>query len=86
MDRTIMNDSSISDVLWVQALHTIVHILKKAFLRSNCDQTPYGLWKRRPANVKHFRAFGSKCYVKRDDKKIGKFDSRVNEGIFVVYS
>jgi hypothetical protein len=28
----------------------------------------------------------SKCYIKREDKKIGKFDSRVSEGIFVGYS
>ena len=40
----------------------------------------------RAATVQHFRIFGSKCYIKRDDKKIGKFDSRVDEGIFVGYS
>ena len=37
-------------------------------------------------NVKHFRTFGSRCYIKRDAGKIGKFDSRVDEGIFVGYS
>ena len=44
------------------------------------------MWTGRPSNVKHFRIFGSKCYIKRDDGKIGKFDSRVDEGIFVGYS
>ena len=39
----------------------------------------------RLANVKHFRVFGSKCYIKRENKS-GKFDSRVDEGIFVGYS
>jgi hypothetical protein len=52
----------------------------------NSYTTPYELWKGRPANVKHFRVFGSKCYIKKEDKKIGKFDSRVDEGIFVGYS
>ena len=55
-------------------------------LRNKSDQTPYGLWKGRPTNVKHFRIYGSKCYIKREDNKKGKFDSWVDEGIFVGYS
>jgi hypothetical protein len=55
-------------------------------LRSNSDKTPYELWKGRLSNVKHFRVFGRKCYIKREDNGVGKFDSRVNEGILVGYS
>jgi hypothetical protein len=47
---------------------------------------PYELWTGRPENVKHFRIFGSKCFIKKDGGKIKKFDSRVDEGIFVWYS
>jgi hypothetical protein len=36
--------------------------------------------------VRHFRVFGSKCYIKREDGKMGKFDSRVDKGILVGYS
>jgi hypothetical protein len=36
--------------------------------------------------VNHFRVFGSKCYIKREDDMIGKFDSQVDKGIFVGYS
>ena len=39
-----------------------------------------------PTNFKHFRVFRSKCYIKREDNKSGKFDSQVDEGIFVGYS
>jgi hypothetical protein len=46
-------------------------------LRSNNDKTPYELWKGRPTNVKKFRVFGRKRYIKREDNKIGKFDSWV---------
>jgi hypothetical protein len=38
-------------------------------LRNNTDKTPYELWKGRPTNVKHFKVFGSKCYIKREDAK-----------------
>ena len=49
-------------------------------LRNNTDKTPYDLWKGRPANVKYFRVFGSKCYIKREDGRMEKFNSRVDKG------
>jgi hypothetical protein len=55
-------------------------------IKNNTDKTPYELWKEILANVKHFRIFGSKCYIKREDGKMGKFDSRVDKGILVGYS
>jgi hypothetical protein len=36
--------------------------------------------------VKHFGVFGSKCYIKREDGKMRKFDSRVDKGVLVGYS
>ena len=86
MARTMLNDSKINDVFWVQVVHIVVHILNRGLLRNKSDQTPYGIWKGRPENVKHFRVFGSKCYIKKEDNKSGKFDSQVDEGIFVGYS
>ena len=55
-------------------------------LRNNTDKTPYELWKGIPTNVKHFIFFGSKCYIKREDGRMEKFDSRVDKGILVGYS
>jgi hypothetical protein len=55
-------------------------------LRNNTDKTPYELWKGTPTNVKHFRFFGRKCYIKREDGRMRKFDSRVDKGILVGYS
>ena len=55
-------------------------------IKNNTDKTPYELWKGRPANVKHFIIFGRKCYIKREDGRMGKFDSRVDKGILVGYS
>jgi hypothetical protein len=48
-------------------------------LRNNIDKIPYELWKGKPTNVKHFRVLGSKCYIKREDGRMGKFDSRVEK-------
>jgi hypothetical protein len=67
-------------------VHTSVRIQNRVMLKKNTDKTPYELWKGRPANVNHFRVFGSKCYIKREDGRMGKFDSRVEKGILVGYS
>jgi hypothetical protein len=60
-----------------------VHILNKAHLRPNSDKTPYEFWFGWPASINHFKVFGSKCYIKNNDDHLGKFDSRVDEGIFL---
>jgi transposase InsO family protein len=79
MDRTMIMDSKLTDLFWTQAVHTSVHIQNRVMLRNNTNKTPYELWKGRPTNVKHFKVFGSKCYIKREDGRMGKFDSRVNK-------
>jgi hypothetical protein len=71
MARTMLNESKLSNILWPQVVHTTVHILNRILLRNNHFNTPYQLWKGRPASVKHFRFFGSKCYIKRVDKHLG---------------
>ena len=75
MARTMLNDSQVNDKFWGQALHTYVHIMNIGLLRNDSDKTPYELWTGISANAKHFRIFASRCYIKRDDGKIGKFDS-----------
>ena len=86
MERTILNESRLSNVFWPQEVFTILHILNRIFLRNNNDKTHYQLWKGIPASIKHFRIFGSKCYIKRIDKNMGKLESRTDEGILVGYS
>ena len=86
MARTMLNDSQLNDKLWGQVVHTSFNILNRGLFRNDNDKTPYELWMGRSTNVKHFRIFGRKCYIKRDDGKIGNFDSRVDDGIFVGYS
>jgi hypothetical protein len=82
----MLMDSKLTDIFWTQTLHTIVYIQNKLMPINNTEKTPYELWKGRPANVKHFRVFGSKCYIKREDGGIGKFESCVDKGVLVGYS
>jgi len=86
MVRTMIMDSNLTDVFWAQAVNPAVHIQNRGILISKNDNTPYELWKGRLVNVKNFRVFGRKCYIKGEDDMIKKFDSRVNKGILVGYS
>jgi hypothetical protein len=70
----------------VEEIHTAVHLLNKAHLRPHTDKTPYELWFGRPTSTKHFKVFGSKCYIKNNYENIGKYDDRVDEGIFLGYA
>ena len=82
----MLNECKLNEIFWGHTVHTIVHILNTGLLTRKNDKTPYELWTRREENVRHFIIFGSKCYIKREHKHIVKFDSQVDEGIFVGYS
>ena len=86
MARSMMKENNISQTFWVESIHTVVHILNKSHLRPNNDKTPYELWFGRPASIKHFKVFGSKCYIKNNDEHLGKYDDRVDEDIFLGYA
>jgi hypothetical protein len=79
-------DSKLIDIVWKQAVHTTIHIQNRVMIINNTDKTPYKLRKGGPTNVKHFKVFGSKCYIKTKDGRMGKFDSHVDKGKLVGYS
>ena len=74
-----------SDRYWRDAISTTVYILNKGHLRKNKNNTPYELGFGRAPSVKYFKVFGSKCYIKRLDENLGKFDARSDQGIFLGY-
>jgi hypothetical protein len=86
MARTMLNEGNLSDMFWREVVNTTVYILNRGKIIVNNNKTPYELWKGRPTIVKYFKVFRSKCYIKRDDEDLGKFDSRDDEGIFLGYS
>lgn len=71
---------------WGEAAFTAVTILNKTNVRVNNNQTPHELWYGKTPMVKYFKIFGRKCYIKRTDENLGKFEPRVDEGIPLGYS
>jgi hypothetical protein len=86
MAKSMMNEKNIGQTYWVEEIHKTIHILNIAHLIPHSEKTPYELWYGRPASIKHFKFFGSKCYIKNNNENLGKYDDRADEGIFLGYS
>ena len=69
-----------------RAAFVVVTILNQENVRVNNTQTPHELWYGKTPTVKYFKVFGSKCYIKRTDEKLGKFEPRADEGTLLGYS
>ena len=72
--------------LWGEAVNTACHTINRVYFRPDTKKTSYELWKGRKPNVKYFKIFGSTCFILKDRKNVGKFDSRSVEDIFLGYS
>ena len=81
----MLNEEKFPDGYWREAVYTTIYVQNRGQIRLNSDKT-HELWFGRLTLVKYFRVFGSKCYIKRDDGNLGKFDSITVEGIFLGYS
>jgi transposase InsO family protein len=86
MERAMLIERDISQIFLGGGCSHDHSYSKQSAYKANNDKTPYELWFGRPASIKHFKVFGSKCYIKNNDDHLGKFDSRVDEGIFLGYA
>eukprot|EP00253_Pinus_taeda_P024646 PITA_24646 len=86
MARAMLDESRTPATFWGEAAFVVVTILNKENVRVNIPQTPHELWYGNTPTVKYFKVFGSKCFIKRTDEKLGKFEPRADEGIILGYS
>jgi len=86
MACAMLDESGTPATFWGEFAFAAVTILKQANVRVNNTQTPHELWYGKTPTVKYFKIFGSKCYIKRTDEKLGKFEPRADGGILLGYS
>ena len=86
MGRTMLKGAKLYEIFWKEVVHTVVYILNREFVRTHNKKTPYELWSGRPSLLKYFRIFSIKCYIKRNEDSLVKFDARIDEGILLDYS
>ncbi|XP_031091039.1 uncharacterized protein LOC115996034 [Ipomoea triloba] len=86
MARVLISSKDLPQFFWVEAVHTACHIINRVYLRLGMSHTPYELWRGRKPNLKYFRIFCSRYYILNDREKVGKFEPKSDEGIFLGYS
>ena len=86
MSRTMLNEQSIPQKFWCNAVDTSTYILNRILIRPIIGKTPYEIMKGRKPSLDYFRVFGSKCYILNTKNYLTKFDPKSYEGVFLGYS
>ena len=86
MTRSMINESNVSEYLWVEAVSTACYIINRVYLRPLTSKTAYEIFNGRKPTVSYFHIFGCKCFVLKSGLNLGEFDERSEEAIFVGYS
>ncbi|GJY21864.1 retrovirus-related pol polyprotein from transposon TNT 1-94 [Tanacetum coccineum] len=86
MSRTMLNEQSLPQKFWCNAVDTSTYILNRILIRAILGKTPYELLRGRKPTLDYFRVFGSKCFILNTKDYLIKFDPKSYEGIFLGYS
>ncbi|GJW54595.1 retrovirus-related pol polyprotein from transposon TNT 1-94 [Tanacetum coccineum] len=86
MSRTLLNEQSIPQKFWCDAVDTSTYILNRILIRPFLGKTLYELYKGRKPNLEYFKVFGSKCFILNTKDYLTKFDPKSTEGVFLGYS
>ncbi|GKA82674.1 retrovirus-related pol polyprotein from transposon TNT 1-94 [Tanacetum coccineum] len=86
MSRTMLNEQSLLQNFWCNAVDTSTYILNRILIRAILGKTPYELLRGRKPTLDYFRVFRRKCFILNTKDYLTKFDPKSYEGIFLGYS
>ena len=86
MAQATLDEPGTPPTFWGEATFVATTILNRENVRVNNTQTPHELWYGNTPTVKYFKVFGRKCYIKRTNEKISKFEPRADKGVLLGYS
>ncbi|GKA65518.1 retrovirus-related pol polyprotein from transposon TNT 1-94 [Tanacetum coccineum] len=86
MSRTMLNEQSIPQKFWCNAVDTSTYILNRILIRPILGKTPYEIFRGRKPSLEYFKVFGSKCFILNTKDHLTKFDPKSYEGVFLGYS
>ncbi|GKC81713.1 retrovirus-related pol polyprotein from transposon TNT 1-94 [Tanacetum coccineum] len=83
MSRTMLNEQSLPQKFWCNAVDSSTYILNRILIRAIQGKTPYELLKGRKPTLDYFRVFGSKCFILNTKVYLTMFDPKSYEGVFL---
>ncbi|GKB73316.1 retrovirus-related pol polyprotein from transposon TNT 1-94, partial [Tanacetum coccineum] len=84
--RTMLEDSLLPIVFWVEAVNTACYILNRVLVTKAHNKTPYELIIGRAPSISCMRPFGCPITILNTLDPLGKFDGKAEEGFLVGYS
>ncbi|GJZ96720.1 retrovirus-related pol polyprotein from transposon TNT 1-94 [Tanacetum coccineum] len=85
MSRTMLNEQSLPQKFWCNAVDTSTYILNRILIRVILGKTPYELLRGRKPTLDYFRVFGSNWFILNTKDYLIKFDPKSYEGVFLGY-
>ncbi|GJS45168.1 retrovirus-related pol polyprotein from transposon TNT 1-94 [Tanacetum coccineum] len=82
MSRTMLNEQSLPQKFWCNAVDTSTYILNRILIRAILGKTPYEILRGRKPTLDYFRVFGSKCFILNTKDYLTKFDPKSYECVF----
>ncbi|GJV92187.1 retrovirus-related pol polyprotein from transposon TNT 1-94 [Tanacetum coccineum] len=86
MTRTMLNEQSLPQNFWSNAIDTSTYILNRILIRAILGKIPYELLRGGKPTLDYFRVFRSKCFILNTKYYLTKFDPKSYEGVVLGYS
>jgi hypothetical protein len=80
----ILNEHRTPRRFWAKMINTACHMSNRIFFRAFLNKTSYELRFGWPPKVSHFRVFGSRCFVFKQEN-LDKLESQSFDGVFLGY-
>jgi len=71
---------------WEKAISRACFVQNRSIVVKRRKKTPYELINQRKSNVKFFDVFGCRCFIPNVTDHLSRFDKKVDEGKFTLYS
>nr|GEV22285.1 retrovirus-related Pol polyprotein from transposon TNT 1-94 [Tanacetum cinerariifolium] len=85
MTRIMLNQQSIPQKNWCNAVDTSTYILNRILIRPFLGKTPYELFKGKKPSLEYL-VFGRKFFILNTKEYLTKFDTNSTKGIILGYS
>ncbi|GJX43645.1 retrovirus-related pol polyprotein from transposon TNT 1-94 [Tanacetum coccineum] len=86
MSRTMLDEQSLPQKFWCNAVDTSTYILNRILIRSILGKTPHELLRVSKPTLDYFKVFGSKSFILNIKYYLTKFNPKSYEGVFLGYS
>ena len=78
----MINECYLPKYFWDEAVNTTSYVMNRVLLQSILNKTSYELPFGKKPIVGYFKVFDCKCFILNIKEHLGKFDKKMNEGIF----